>query len=97
MSRDNQPDHRDQDMRAIGIAMTLGFSLVVSLVVLIGGGVWLDQRLDTAPLFTFIGLALGLVAAGYELFELAMLGRKDRENGPLGRALEQRAKKKSRQ
>lgn len=95
MGQDNRPNLQDQDARAIGIATSLGFSLVASLVVLIGGGVWLDQRLDTAPLFTFIGMALGLIAAGYQLYELALLGRKDRENGPLGRALEHRAKAKS--
>lgn len=82
---------RERDMRAIGTAASLGFSLVTSLVVLIGGGVWLDSWRDTAPVFTLIGVALGLIAAGYQLYELALLGRPDRENGPLGRALERRA------
>lgn len=96
MGQDDRPDFRDRDVRAIAVATSLGFSLVVSLVVLIAGGVWLDQWLDTAPLFTFAGVVLGLIAAGYQLYELALLGRKDRENGPLGRALEHRAKTKSR-
>ena len=85
----------DQDLRAIGTAAGLGFSLVATLVLLIGGGVWLDSWRDTAPVFTLIGVAVGLVAAGYQLYELALLGRPDRENGPLGRALERRASGKS--
>lgn len=80
----------------MGAAAGLGFSLVTSLVVLIAGGAWLDAWLDTAPVFTLIGVALGLVAAGYQLYELTLLGKPDRENGPLGRALERRASAKSR-
>jgi F0F1-type ATP synthase assembly protein I len=68
----------------------LGFSLVASLVVFIGGGALLDQWRDTTPLFTLIGVAIGLIAAAYQLYELTLLGKKDRDNGPLGRALERR-------
>lgn len=86
----------DRNMRAIGTAASLGFSLVTSLVVLIGGGIWLDQWRDTSPVFTLIGVALGLVAAGYQLYELALLGRPDRVNGPMGRALQRRASERNR-
>lgn len=91
------PDFRkhDQDIRAVGAAASLGFSMVATLVVMIGGGVWLDRWQETTPIFTLIGVALGLIAAGYQLYELALLGRPDRENGPLGRALEHRAASKS--
>jgi hypothetical protein len=93
VSDNKLPDFRkhDRDVRAIGTAAGLGFSLVATLVLLIGGGVWLDSWRDTAPVFTLIGVALGLIGAGYQLYELALLGRPDRENGPLGRALERRA------
>lgn len=83
---------RDRDIRAIGTAVSLGFSTVASLVVFIGGGVLLDRWLDTMPVLTLIGVAIGLIAAGYQLYELALLGRPDRENGPLGRAFERRTK-----
>ena len=91
------PDVQKQgrDVRAIGAAASLGFSLVATLVLLIGGGVWLDTWRDTTPVFTLIGVALGLVGAGYQLYELALLGRPDRENGPLGRVLERRASEKA--
>jgi ATP synthase protein I len=85
------PDLQDRDLHAIGVASGIGFSLVASLVVCIVGGVLLDQWQETTPLFTLIGVALGLIAAAYQLYELTLLGKKDRENGPLGRALERRA------
>jgi HAMP domain-containing protein len=80
------PPDREQ-MRVTGAAVGLGCSIVVTLVGLIAGGVALDQYFGTAPTLTFIGIALALIAAGYELFELARLGRADRPAGPLGRRL----------
>lgn len=99
MSNGKLPDfhENDRDVRAIGTAAGLGFSLVTSLVLLIGGGVWLDRWQDTSPVFTLIGVALGLIAAGYQLYELALLGRPDRENGPMGRALQRRAASRGQQ
>jgi ATP synthase protein I len=47
---------------------------VVSLLLCIGGGILLDRWLDTSPIFTLLGMALGLAAAGYTLYELAVLG-----------------------
>lgn len=81
---------RDRDTRRIAMATTLGFGTALSLALMVAGGIWLDQKLDMTPVFTLIGLALGLFTAGYQLYELALLGQKDRENGPMGRALERR-------
>ena len=80
------PEQRAQ-LGAIGVASGLGCSVVVSLIVLIGGGILLDRRFDTAPVLTLVGVALGLVVAGYQLYELSRVGLKDRPAGPLGRSL----------
>jgi hypothetical protein len=72
-------------MEATGAAVGLGCSIVVTLIVLIAGGAFLDRLFGTGPVLTLIGVALALVAAGYELYELAQIGRSDREPGPLGR------------
>jgi hypothetical protein len=72
-------------------ALGLGWSLVATLVVCIVGGVLLDQWLDTTPLLTLIGVALGLISAGYLLYELTLINRKDRPSGPIGRKLQSRA------
>ena len=85
---DNTPLPPDREqLRVTGAAVGLGCSIVVTLVGLIAGGVALDRYFGTAPTLTFIGIALALIAAGYELFELAKLGQKDRSAGPLGRRL----------
>lgn len=91
LSDDRLPNRqRDRDLQKIATATTLGFGVAISLAVMVGGGVWLDGRLDMAPVFTLIGLALGLLSAGYQLYELALLNRQDRDNGPVGRVLERR-------
>jgi len=95
LSNDELPELRkDRDLRRIAMATTLGFGTAMSLALLVAGGVWLDQRLDTVPVFTLVGLALGLIAAGYQLYELALLGQQDRDSGPIGKALERRFSRK---
>lgn len=96
MLRDGKlPDlQSNRDLRRIGAATTLGFGVAFSLALMVGGGVWLDSRFNTAPVFTLIGLALGLISAGYQLYELALLGQKDRDSGPMGRTLERRFSRK---
>ena len=80
------PEQRAR-LGAVGIATGLGCSVVVSLIVFIGGGVLLDRAVDSAPVFTLVGVAVGLIAAGYQLWELTRIGIRDRAPGPLGRGL----------
>jgi ATP synthase protein I len=67
-----------RDWQAVGVASGLGCTVVVSLLLCIGGGVLLDRWLGTSPIFVLVGVALGLAAAGYSLYELAVLGMPDR-------------------
>lgn len=75
------------ELGSTGMAVGLGCSVVVSLIVMIGGGLWIDQWAGTGPVFTLIGVALGLIAAGYQLYELTRVGVSGREPGPIGRRL----------
>jgi F0F1-type ATP synthase assembly protein I len=77
--------------RIAGMATGFAWSIVVTLIVLIGGGVLLDANLGTTPWLTLAGVALGLVCAAYQLWELTRLGDKRKPSGPIGRRLEQRA------
>lgn len=90
MADNTGPDLGSDQSRAVGVASGLGCSIVASLIIFIGIGVFIDQRYDLAPIFTLIGVALGLVAAGYQLYELTLIGRKDRQKGPVGRTIERR-------
>ena len=62
-----------QDWRAIGAASGLGCSIVASLLLCIGGGIFLDRWLGTSPILTLLGVVLGLVLSGYLLYQLAVM------------------------
>lgn len=67
-----------RDWRAIGAASGIGCTVVVSLLICIGGGVLLDRWLGIEPIGVLTGVAFGLIAAGYSLYELAVMGDPDR-------------------
>ena len=53
-------------MRLLG----LGWYVAIAIVLGIAGGIWLDNRLGTLPLFTLLGVLLGSVAAFYGLYRM---------------------------
>jgi hypothetical protein len=69
---------------------------VVTVILFIGGGILLDRRLDTSPILTLIGVAIALVGAGYELYEMSRIGRKDVRPGPLTRQIARVAPRQAR-
>lgn len=77
----------NKELDTIGVASGLGCSIVASLVVFIVGGIFLDRFLGTTPVFLLAGVAIGLIAAGYQLYELTLLGTKKRSAGPMSRAI----------
>ena len=48
---------------ALGEGLQLSWALLFSLLIPLLAGIWLDKKLDTAPLFILIGMALGILAA----------------------------------
>ncbi len=87
------PEEREQ-LASAGMAWGMGCSIVVSILISILGGIFLDQVTDKTPLFTFIGVGLGLFLAGYQLWELAQLGSGTGKVGPVARRVA-RVQKKS--
>lgn len=81
------PEERRQ-LGAAGAALGLGCSLVTSIILFVGGGLVLDRIVDTEPIFTLIGVAIGLVAAGYQLYELANIGQPGRTPGVVTRQIQ---------
>jgi F0F1-type ATP synthase assembly protein I len=62
----------------------IGWYFALCIALGIGGGVWLDSRLGISPLFTLLGLCIGLVAAFYGGFRMLMEtlgGDRDRGRG----------------
>lgn len=76
-----------KELGTIGVASGLGCSIVASLVVFIVGGIFLDRFLGTAPVLLLVGVGIGLIASGYQLYELAQMSAKKGSAGPLTRAI----------
>ncbi|HET7521129.1 MAG TPA: AtpZ/AtpI family protein [Candidatus Limnocylindria bacterium] len=57
--------------RNIGIAFDLGLRLGISVILGLGGGLLLDNWLHTIPIFTLIGMVLGIGAAMYTIWDVA--------------------------
>lgn len=54
-----------------GLAFDLGMRLGLSVVIGVVAGVLLDNWLGTSPLFTLLGVAVGIGAAMYSIWDVA--------------------------
>ncbi len=54
-----------------GIAFDLGIRLGISVILGLGGGLLLDNVLNTSPIFILIGMVLGIGAAMYTIWDVA--------------------------
>lgn len=59
-----------KELNLLAIASQLGFSIAGPLIVFILGGIFLDRKVGTSPLFLLIGVVFGLVGAGYAMYDL---------------------------
>ena len=72
------PDRDVPGQRAAGprpanwaIAFDLGLRLGISVILGLGGGLLLDSWLQTRPIFTLIGMVVGIGAAMYTIWDVA--------------------------
>jgi F0F1-type ATP synthase assembly protein I len=65
-------------LRLVGIGFYIGGSILLGVVV----GLWLDNKLNTAPILVIVGLFGGLVVAFYGVYRMLLpfIGSK-REKG----------------
>ena len=62
----------------------IGFFIAACIIIGIFSGLWLDNKLDTGPLFMIGGLLVGLVVAVfgvYRMIQPLMNDNSDKENG----------------
>ena len=50
----------------------IGWYVAICIVLGVLAGLWLDEQAGTKPLFTLLGLGLGLAAAGYGGYRMLM-------------------------
>ncbi len=83
-------DTRNEWVRLLANYGHIGFTFVACIVIGMGGGILLDQKVfagKTTPWFTFIGLAFGILASFKTLFDILIRENKkkveqdDRESG----------------
>jgi F0F1-type ATP synthase assembly protein I len=65
---EGQPPKRPQNW---AIGMDLGIRLGLSVAIGLGGGLLLDNWLRTSPIFTLIGMVLGIGAAMVTIWTVA--------------------------
>jgi F0F1-type ATP synthase assembly protein I len=52
--------------------MNLSWTMLFSLLIPLLAGIWLDEKLDTTPLFILIGVVLGISAATVGVARIAL-------------------------
>ena len=57
---------------ALNLAMQYSWTLLFSLLLPLLGGLWLDNKLGTTPLFVLIGSVLGILAATVGVARMAI-------------------------
>ena len=55
-------------MQLVGVGWYVAISIILGLV----GGLWLDKRLETVPIFTLVGVVLGTVVAFYGTYKMVL-------------------------
>jgi F0F1-type ATP synthase assembly protein I len=68
-----------QDWKAVGSYGTVGIEVVLSVVVGLFGGSWLDRKLGTGPWLTVVGVVYGIAAAARALYRAARRATKEAE------------------
>ena len=68
-----------QDWKALGNYGTLGLEIALSVTVGLLGGQWLDKKLDTGSVLTWVGLAYGLAAAGRAIYRAMRKANREAE------------------
>lgn len=71
--------------RGVGLAlrlMGLGWYIAISIILGTAGGLWLDHRLGTLPIFTVLGVIAGSGVAFYGVYRmiLPLMGNNDGAN-----------------
>ena len=57
-------------MRLVARLLGVGWYVAICIVGGVWGGVWLDEKLETSPLFLLIGLMLGIGVAGAGVYRM---------------------------
>ncbi len=57
---------------AVSLALNLSWTMLFSLLIPLLAGIWLDNKLNTTPLFILVGAVLGILAATLGVARMAV-------------------------
>ncbi|MDD5126664.1 MAG: AtpZ/AtpI family protein [Dehalococcoidales bacterium] len=55
-------------LRLTGVGFFIGGAIFLGVV----GGIWIDGKLNTRPAFMLIGLLLGIIVAGFGVYQMLL-------------------------
>lgn len=59
----------NKEIRVLGLVFDLGYTIAVPLILFALGGRFLDNKLESSPLFLLIGIFAALTASGYGIYK----------------------------
>ena len=62
--------------RLLGVGFFIGGCIVLGVL----GGLWIDDRLSTEPVFIIVGLVLGIFVAFYGVYQMLLPLLKDKQD-----------------
>jgi len=71
------PDETRKYIKLLGLASTMGISMVLALVIGIIIGYYLDKWLKTSPVFFLIFMILGIIAGFRNIYVIMKRAEKD--------------------
>ncbi|MGI5875485.1 MAG: AtpZ/AtpI family protein [Dethiobacteria bacterium] len=68
MNKKDKKNHWMIYVRHIDFALSFGITMILTTLLGIFGGKWIDQQLGTGPIFLLLGIILGIGAGFYSLW-----------------------------
>jgi F0F1-type ATP synthase assembly protein I len=68
--------------RQVGPYLSIGVEFTASILLCLGAGWWIDERLHTTPVFMLVGIFFGMVAGFYNLYRAVIGIQKKGQKGP---------------
>jgi ATP synthase protein I len=66
-----------KQIRLVGLASTIGMSVVFSIFIGLAIGYWLDSKFGTSPLFSLVFLVMGVIAGFRNYYRFMKRQEKD--------------------
>lgn len=82
MAADDDRSGSREIIRASGRFMGLGLTWALGVLLFLGAGAWLDSKLGTVPLLSFVGAFVGAGAGFYSLYYHIVIEPRRREHDP---------------